>query len=253
MNGSPIVELENVSVSYENGIHALEDISLTVREEDFLGLVGPNGAGKTTLIKVILGLITNCCGVIKLFGKPHNAEGRKRIGYVPQKMSPLEQSFPATVQEVVASGLTAKKGLLNSLDNADKIQIEKVLKTVEIDHIRNRRIGELSGGQQQRVLIAKALVSEPDLLILDEPVTGIDFGSQAKFYALLETLNKHLGLTLILASHDISAISAFSTKVACINKRLFYHGESQDFFKSEEFSRVYGYPIKMMLHRDHSV
>jgi len=227
----PIINVDNLSYYYDT-FPALDHISFSVEKGDFLGIIGPNGAGKTTLFQCILGMMSNFSGEISLFGSKvkQNKKILQRIGYVPQKKS-VEQTFPATVSEIVSLGVIGK--------DIKKESIESAIEFVELGSYRNKRIGELSEGQQQRVIIAKALVKQPELLILDEPTTGIDSVAQNKFYDLLTRLNKDRGITIVWSSHDMNAVEKLASKVACIDRKLFFHGESEDFFGNEERMKSY--------------
>jgi zinc transport system ATP-binding protein len=180
----------------------------------------------------MLGIVNDFSGEINLFGFDirQNKKVLQRIGYVPQKKS-VEQAFPATVSEIVSLGMIGRKINRESIDSA--------IEFVELGAYRNKRIGELSEGQQQRVIIAKALVKQPDLLILDEPTTGIDSTAQERFYDLLTKLNKDKGITIVWSSHDMNAVEKLASKVACIDRKLFFHGESEDFFGNEERMKSY--------------
>jgi zinc transport system ATP-binding protein len=221
-----IVSVENLSFGYGSSL-SIENISFNVSEGDFLGIIGPNGAGKTTLFRCILGVLGNYAGSIRLFGQDikSNKGLLKRVGYIPQKRT-IEQEFPVTVQEAVSFGLI---GLRNSSNT-----VLSAITDVGLDELKNKRIGNLSGGQLQRVLIAKALVSNPDLLILDEPTISIDKESEKKFYSILTELNEDRKKTIILSSHDLDAIKKLSNKIACVNKRLFFHGNVHEFFDNEK-------------------
>jgi zinc transport system ATP-binding protein len=227
----PIIKVANLSYYYDS-FPSLDHISFTVDKGDFLGIIGPNGAGKTTLFQCMLGIMNDFSGEINLFGYNirQNKKMLQRIGYVPQKKS-VEQAFPATVSEIVSLGIIGKKINRESIDSA--------IDFVELGAYRNKRIGELSEGQQQRVIIAKALVKQPDLLILDEPTTGIDSAAQERFYDLLTKLNKDKGITIVWSSHDMNAVEKLASKVACIDRKLFFHGESEDFFGNEERMKSY--------------
>ena len=227
----PIINVDNLSYYYDS-FPALDHISFSVEKGDFLGIIGPNGAGKTTLFQCILGIMSNFSGEINLFGSnvKQNKKILQRIGYVPQKKS-VEQTFPATVSEIISLGVIGK--------DIKKESIESAIEFVELGSYRNKRIGELSEGQQQRVIIAKALVKQPELLILDEPTTGIDSVAQNKFYDLLTRLNKDRGITIVWSSHDMNAVEKLASKVACIDRKLFFHGESGDFFGNEERMKSY--------------
>lgn len=227
----PIIKVTNLSYYY-GSIPSLDHISFTVDKGDFLGIIGPNGAGKTTLFQCMLGILNDFSGEINLFGFDIRQDKKmlQRIGYVPQKKS-VEQGFPATVSEIVSLGMIGRKINRESIDSA--------IEFVELGAYRNKRIGELSEGQQQRVIIAKALVKQPDLLILDEPTTGIDSAAQQRFYDLLTKLNKDKGITIVWSSHDMNAVEKLASKVACIDRKLFFHGESEDFFGNEERMKSY--------------
>jgi len=236
-----LVEIENLSVDYER-ILALKGINFSVNKGDFLGIIGPNGAGKTTLFGCMLGLIQKYNGEIRFFGKNirKTKDHLSKIGYVPQKPV-FEKNFPATVREVVQMGLRRKS------QSSD--QVEKTLQQVWIHELGHRRIGDLSGGQLQRVFIAKALVSNPQILILDEPVTGIDSQSKQLFYEILREQNKK-GITIIWSSHDLDAVSKLANKVACLNRTLFFHGISDEFFSNEDLLKQYSESsMQMHMHK----
>ena len=235
-----IIEVKGLSYAY-NGDFVLENINLQIHKGDYLGIVGPNGGGKTTLLKCILGLIKSEKGTIELFGKQSkDFHEWWRIGYVPQRASRFELDFPATVREVVGMGLYAKKGLFRFLNKADQKIINKALEHVDMHAYADRLISDLSGGQQQRVFIAKALVSEPEVVFLDEPTVGVDQQSQAQFYALLKELNKNLHLTLVLVTHDIDVIVHEATEIACVDKTIQYHGKPKDFIENDVHTKLSG-------------
>jgi zinc transport system ATP-binding protein len=227
----PIIKVTGLSYYYDS-IATLDNISFTVGKGDFLGIIGPNGAGKTTLFQCMLGIIHDYEGEINLFGFDikQNKKIFQKIGYVPQKKN-VELTFPATVKEVVSLGVI---GMKNSKDD-----IDTAIDYVELGAYRDKRIGELSEGQQQRAIIAKALVKQPELLILDEPTTGIDSVTQERFYELLTKLNKDKGITIVWSSHDMNAVERLANKVACIDRKLFFHGQSEDFFGNEERMKSY--------------
>lgn len=248
-----IIEINHLSFSYGDGV-VLDNVNLELTKGEFLGLVGPNGSGKSTLIKLILGLEKLQQGEIKLFGEPVNAfEAWSRIGYVSQKASNINTHFPATVFEVVATGLYGQIGLVKRLSRQHKQKVEQVIDRVGLTPYRNRMLAALSGGQQQRVFIARALVSNPDLLILDEPTVGVDTQSVNRFYALLARLRHEYGLTILLVDHDIGVITSQVSQIACLNKQLYYHGDSKVFAtqKQEILSRTYGQELQLIEH-DHS-
>jgi len=217
--------IQFTKVSFKYGKQSvLNNVSFAVNKKDFIGIIGPNGGGKTTIIKLILGLLKPTAGQIRLFGKQAgDTKKLNRIGYVSQNATSFDHDFPATVFEVASMGRFAKRGMMKQLTKQDYSIIEKALTDVDMFGLQDRKIGDLSGGQQQRVFIARALAAEPEILILDEPLTGVDMESQHKFYELLENLNKEKELTIILVSHDVSMITKALTKVACVNVNVTVH------------------------------
>ncbi len=221
-----IIKLENVYYSYEKKL-VLENINLTIKEGMFMGLVGPNGGGKTTLIKIILGLLKPQRGNVYLLDKPIDSfKDWNRIGYVSQKANTFNKGFPATVFEVVSMGLTAKVGYFRFFNKHHKERVLEAIRQVDLESYAYENIGNLSGGQQQRVFIARALVSDPQLLILDEPTVGIDYQNVKRFYDLLYKLNKEKNITMLLVTHDTGAVTKYATEIACINQKLHFHGEA---------------------------
>ncbi len=232
-----VVDVQNLNYSIDSSV-ILKDISFSVDKGDFLGIIGPNGAGKTILFYCILGLIENYDGKIEILGSDirKNPSIRKKIGYVPQKRT-IHNEFPATAEEIVSMAISER----NSIK-----KVHSVLKLVDLFEQRNKQFNQLSGGQQQRLLIAKAIVNNPLLLILDEPTNAVDPEQQHKFFNLINKLNKHDHVTIIWSSHDLDAIAVHSNKIGCINKRLFFHGTSKDFSENkklldtfEEFSMYF--------------
>ena len=244
----PYVELEDVEYGYGE-VRVLEGINLTVDPGDFLGIIGPNGSGKTTLLRIMLGLLEPARGTARLFGHPPSAFRQwGRLGYVPQKAM-LDASLPATVHEVVATGLVPTLGLFGRIGAAQRRRIAEVLGHVGMHAHAAARIGALSTGQQQRVLIARALVSNPELLILDEPTGGVDPEAQTSFYALLQHLNRERDVTLILVSHDIGVVAKEVTKLACLNRRLVFHGRPGDFLSDAALTALYGPSVRVVSHQ----
>lgn len=245
-----VVELSHVTYGYGEHL-VLEDVSLQVERGDFLGLVGPNGGGKTTLLRVILGVIRPQSGRVMLFGAPvHTLRERSRIGYLAQRATHYDQRFPATVREVVGMGRYGRVGLGRRLTRVDWQKVDKAIDLVDLGEQRNRVVGRLSGGQQQRVFIARALASQPDLLVLDEPTVGVDARVTAEFYSLLARLHTQLGLTIIMVSHDIGAIVTQVTRLACINRTLVQHACPEHLLESGRLSELYGTPVSLVTH-DH--
>lgn len=244
-----IIEIKNLSFRYGN-INVLDDINMQIRRGEFVGLIGPNGSGKSTLLKIILGLLTPQQGEVTLFGQSVNRfTDWDKIGYVSQKANSFNTGFPATVHEVVAMGLYGKKGVFKPLNRLDKERIRKAIELVGLSEFEKRNIGKLSGGQQQRTFIARALVNDPELLILDEPTVGIDSESTKQFNNLLNNLNKELGITIILVSHDIGVVTKQVTQVACLNKKLHFHGSPEEFDQNQNvLQKIYGVDMGLVNH-----
>jgi zinc transport system ATP-binding protein len=252
-NSKAIIEINGLTYRYERE-NVLEDLHLSVQEGAFLAIVGPNGSGKSTLLKLILGLLKMQKGEIKLFG--YNIRSFKeweKIGFVSQKANSFNTGFPATVYEVVKSGLTKKIGLFRHMKKEHHEKVLEVIDSVGLSPFVKRNIGELSGGQQQRVFIARSLVSNPKLLILDEPTVGVDVENVQSFYEMLGDLNKNLGITLLLVTHDIGTITDKVTDVVCLNKQIFFHGNAKDFeaLSQNGMSSFYGYDLHILSH-DHT-
>lgn len=246
----PIVTMKNVSFSYGNK-RILENIHFEIPRGKFMGLVGPNGGGKTTMIKLTLGLLEPDEGQIKLFDTPIGKfQKREKIGFVSQKANSFNRDFPATVFEVVSTGLTAKLGYLRFLRKKHKSKIVKALEMVDMVHYLDENIGNLSGGQQQRIFIARALVNEPELLILDEPTVGIDEANVKRFYELLHQLNTEQNITLLLVTHDTSIMTEYATDIVCLNKTLHFHGNPEEYssLSDEELSKFYGHRVMAITH-----
>lgn len=246
-----IIDIKNLFYRYEKD-SVLEDINITVPDGSFLAIVGPNGSGKSTLLKLILGLLKLQKGEILLFGEEINKfRDWQKIGFVSQKANSFNTGFPATVFEVVSSGMTKKIGLFRFLKREHKQKVTEALDAVGMKEFSHRNIGELSGGQQQRVFIARALVSEPKLLILDEPTVGVDAENVHSFYQMLANLNSKRGITLLLVTHDIGTISDKVTHVACLNKHLHFHGITEEFEQLSSrngLSKVYGHDVHVLTH-----
>jgi zinc transport system ATP-binding protein len=228
--GEKIIEIANVSLKRDS-VNIIENINLSIERGDFLGVIGPNGAGKTTLLKIMLGLLRPTSGTVMLFGEDiYRFKDWHRIGYIPQHALNFDANFPISALEVVSMGRFAKKGLFKKLGKEDMQAIDEALEIVGMKEYKNRKVGELSGGQQQRVFIARALASEPELLILDEPTVGVDIMVQREFYDFLERLNKEKKITLVLATHDIGNITSRVRKLACINRKLFPECHPEELF-----------------------
>lgn len=218
----PIIQVDNLYFTY-HGQPVLEEVNLTVREGDFIAMIGPNGGGKTTLLKLILGLLKPDQGEIQVMGK-HPTRVSHQIGYVPQDVN-INRSFPITALDVVLMGkLSPGKRWSRNTDRDRRDALDALGRIDMADHA-HRRIGELSGGQRQRVFIARALVTRPRLLLLDEPTASIDSRGQTEFFNLLKRLNEDV--SIIVVSHDLLVISIYVKSVACVNRRLHYHHQAE--------------------------
>ena len=236
-----IVVLKDVWVSY-NGQPALQDVSLTIKAGDFLGIIGPNGGGKTTLLKVILGLLKPGRGQVTVLGK-NPRESHAGVGYVPQA-SLFDKYFPISVWQVTLMGRSGHSGLFHRYSHADKVAAKQALERVGMWEYRRRQIGELSGGQQKRVFIARALSSEPRIMLLDEPMESVDSKVQSEFYELLQEL--HQEMTIVLVSHDVTAVSIYVDEIACLNQKLVYHGSKET--SAEVLEGTYQCPVHLIAH-----
>ncbi len=217
-----IIDIQNLDFAY-NGDCVLQDVNLSIAEKDFVAIIGPNGGGKTTLVKLLLGLLTPDRGRILIKGQPPR-DASACIGYVPQDVH-LNRNFPVTVMDVVLMGKIDPKKRFTRRSAAHCRDALKALERMGMEAYADKKIGALSGGQRQRVFIARALVTEPRLLLLDEPTASIDTKGQTDFYQLLQRLNQDI--TILVVSHDLLVISRFVKSVACVNKKLHYHDQAE--------------------------
>lgn len=247
MPGKKLLELEHISAGY-NGRMVLKNVDFVVHEKDFIGIIGANGSGKTTLLKVILGLIRPLRGHVRFFFQDREqSENRRHIGYLPQ-VSRFDAQFPICVQDVVVSGLTCPAGsrsLCRRLTKEDKQKVNDLMERMGVLQLKKRPIGELSGGQMQRVFLARALISSPRLLLLDEPNTFVDKGFEVNFFEILDELNKEIAIVLV--SHDLGMISSHVKSIACVNQGLYYHDSNEI---TQELLDNYGCPIDLITHGD---
>ena len=223
----PLVELNHVHFGY--GAEAvLEGVCLHLHPGQFAALVGPSGAGKTTLLKLILGTLTPTRGQVCVHGEALNGHPAPRIGYVPQ-LETVDWSFPVTAEQVVLMGRVRHAGLWPWPSAEDRRQAQAVMERLEIRHLGQRHIRDLSGGQQQRVFLARALIAEPELLVLDEPTTGVDMRTAENVLHMLADLNRH-GMTILLTTHDLNAAAAHVPWIVCLNQRVVAQGSPEDVF-----------------------
>jgi len=239
---SAIVEIEHLDFAYD-GSPVLEDITLSIPNGDFLGVVGPNGSGKSTLLRIILGLLHPNRGSVRVFGRSPQ-RSRHLMGYVPQHAD-LDQDFPISVMDVILLGRLSKIPLLGRFGKKDRQVAEEAMDKVTILDLQNRQFGTLSGGQKQRVLIARALVGKPELLLLDEPTASIDGRVEEDIYELLKKINEHV--TIVLVTHDLGFISSYVRHVACVNRRLTCN-PTQD-ITGDVIEACYSGPVQMLKHK----
>ncbi|WP_406241617.1 metal ABC transporter ATP-binding protein [Tissierella carlieri] len=231
-----ILSVENLTLKY--GRHeAVKGISFSLYKGDYLGIIGPNGSGKTTLLNAILGLIECTDGRI-------NFHGEARLGYLPQKFISSDKFFPAKVKEIVATGLLSQKGIFKFYTEEDYIKVNTILKKLDIYDLRYKKIGDLSGGQQQRVFLARAMVSSPNILILDEPTNYLDTKMRDELYRILKELNKEDNVTIIVVSHDLKTLGNYINKVLYLETELVFYGTYTSFLHSKEIGR-YSNPINI--------
>lgn len=236
-----LVEIRALDAGYGDNT-VLKDIDLNIYENDFIGIIGPNGGGKTTLLKVLLGLIKPFRGEVIFSADIGKLTHRGSIGYLPQ-FNETDKKFPITVKEVVLSGLLPARNLIYNYSKSDKEKVLEILENMGMGTKINTHIGELSGGQLQRVFLARAIVSSPSLLILDEPATYVDSRFENELYGFLPELNKTMAILLV--SHDVGIISAYVKTIACVNGGLHYH--DSNVITSEEL-KVYNCPIDIITH-----
>jgi zinc transport system ATP-binding protein len=232
---TPLLQIRDLYAGYQ-GKPVLSKVSLDVMENDFIGIIGPNGGGKTTLLKILMGLMKPLKGTIEYSFR------RSDIGYLPQG-NQLDESFPITVKEVVSSGLNSSIRRSSGMKKSRNDQLNKALHRTGLEALKYRPIGELSGGELQRTLLARAIVSSPKLLVLDEPDTHVDNRFEMELYQLLKELNQNMAILLV--SHDIGTISPYIKSIACVNRDLHYHPSNEI---NEEQLKVYNCPIEIITH-----
>lgn len=244
MEALPLIEIKALNVGYD-GRTVLRDINLNVYERDFLGIIGPNGGGKTTLVRCILGLLTPQSGEINFYShrSGHHAGQKLSIGYLPQYAS-IDRKFPISVQEVILSGLSGLKGWISRFNDEDYQLARKVAQRMGLSGLEHRPIGTLSGGQMQRVLLGRAIISDPEVVILDEPSTYLDNRSETQLYQLLADINRQCAV--ILVSHDIGTILQQVKSIACVNGTLDYHPDTA--ITAEWLERNFQCPIDLLGH-----
>ena len=237
----PIIEVKELRFAY-NGVPILDEVQFTVTSGDFVAVIGPNGGGKTTLLKLLLGILKPDRGRIRILGLPPK-KAAPNVGYVPQGVG-VNRSVPVSVLDVVLMGRLQGCGGWRRFSKKDRVMAEEALMRVGMLRLSRRRMGELSGGQRQRVLVARALVSNPDLLFLDEPTSNVDTKGQTEFYEFLKELNEKV--TILLVSHDTAALSVYAKSVACVSRYVNFHHRPE--VTREMLRNPYQFPVELIAH-----
>lgn len=229
------------------GTRVLDKASLTVRRGDYVGIVGPNGGGKTTLLRAILGYLPRAGGMVRIFSSDiENFTQWHRVAHVAQGATNFDHQFPLSVRELVSLGRVRRSNLLHRLDAEDRAKVEETLAYMGIAELAERRIGQLSGGQKQRAFVAKALALDPELLILDEPLSGLDSETQERFYKVLSNLNRDRGTTILVVSHDLAAVFCRMNRLICVNRQV-YESDIRT-GADEALRKTYGEHFRFVLH-----
>ena len=247
----PIFDVKNLTFTVR-GQTILQNISFQIFHGEYIAIIGPNGGGKTTLIRMLLGLEKPTSGEIRIFGKKlKNFKEWHKIGYVPQRAAHVDANFPATVEDIVKMGRIAKRKLFSVMSQEDKAMVEDAMLKMDILDLREKMVGTLSGGQRQRVMIARALASSPEILILDEPNTGVDVKSQQRFYKLLSKLNKEDGITILFITHDIGVIADDIGRLFTINQKATICNDPKKALSCEDMSELYGIEAHLIHNHRH--
>lgn len=245
---SKVIEVKKLNFGY-NGKAILKDVTFDINKGDFIGIIGPNGSGKSTLVKLLLGLLEPDNGGIKLFKQDiKEFKSWDKLSYVSQKANAFNTSFPATVGEVVGANLYSKVGLFKRIKNEHENVIDDALDIVGMKEYKNNLIGNLSGGQQQRVFIARAIVNNPQVIFLDEPTVGVDAKAEEIVYCLLADLNKSRDITIIIVTHDISAVTVHANKIACISNNKINIHNTKELADQKFLTDLYGYDVNIHAH-----
>ena len=245
---NPILEVSDLYVSRSNSV-IIEDASFTINKGDYVGIVGPNGGGKTTLLLAILNIIPRNQGKILLFGQEiESFSSWEKVAYVSQNAVNFDSHFPLTVRELVALGRVNRSNLGRNLNHTDWDNVDEILDFMGISEIANKRIGQLSGGQKQRVFVAKALVRNPEIILLDEPIVGVDAKTQEKFYKKLSDLNLRKDITILLVTHDLTAVFCRMSKVICMNQFVNVAEITADVNPEEVLRKAYGEHFHFVFH-----
>ncbi|HBE03556.1 MAG: hypothetical protein A2096_14650 [Spirochaetes bacterium GWF1_41_5] len=227
------INIKNLTIKYGQTV-ALDNITCTVAQGDYTAIAGPNGSGKTSFVRALLALESPAGGSV-IF------EGIKKIGYLPQRNPGRQKHFPANVREIISTGLMGGKKFPRRLDKNDQHNIKEICRALSISDLLDREIGFLSGGQEQKALLARALVSKPDLLILDEPTSALDPEARDNFYSLLENFNKKEKTTILLVTHDAGTIGHYARKLLYLDKKMIFYGGFDEFCTSKPMTDYFGH------------
>ena len=243
-----VIEVDGLNVN-RNGRRVIEDATFTVGRGAYMGVVGPNGGGKTTLLQAVLGIIPHDSGSIRILGRPmEEFDEWSRLAWVSQHSISFDEKFPINVRELVGLGRINRGNLAKPLKREDWVKVDEVLGFMGISELAERRVGHLSGGQKQRVFVDKALVRDPEVLILDEPVAGVDAEAQELFYMKLSDLNGRQGTTIVIVSHDLAAVFCRMSDVMCVNRRVYTSPISPDADPNEVLQKAYGEHFHFVFH-----
>lgn len=243
-----VIEVDGLNVA-RNGRRVIEDATFTVGRGAYMGVVGPNGGGKTTLLQAVLGIIPHDSGSIRILGRPmEEFDEWSRLAWVSQHSISFDERFPINVRELVGLGRINRGNLAKPLKKEDWAKVDEVLGFMGISELAERRVGHLSGGQKQRVFVAKAIVRDPEVLILDEPVAGVDAEAQEMFYMKLSDLNGREGTTIVIVSHDLAAVFCRMSDVMCVNRRVYTSPISPDADPNEVLQKAYGEHFHFVFH-----
>lgn len=245
----PVLDVSGLDVSRANSL-VIEDAKFSIQKGDYVGIVGPNGGGKTTLLLALLNIIPKTKGNIRLFGQNiESFSNWEKVAYVPQHAVNFDSQFPLTVKELVSLGRVNRKNLGRPLKQSDWKAVKEALEFMGIADIENRRIGQLSGGQKQRVFVAKALVRNPEIILLDEPIVGVDTKTQEKFYKKLSELNIKKNITILLVTHDLTAVFCRMSQVMCVNRRVNIAEITKDLKPEQILGEAYGEHFHFVFHQ----
>ncbi len=247
----PIFDVKNLNFRVDNQ-NILSNISLEIFKAEYIAIIGPNGGGKTTLVRMLLGLETPTSGEVKLYGKKlKDFKKWHKIGFVPQRASHVDASFPATVEDIVNMGRVSKRKLFSKKSKEDVEAVQDAMIKMDVYDLKDKMVGNLSGGQRQRVMCARALASNPEILILDEPNTGVDVVSQNRFYALLRKLNQEDKITIVFITHDIGVIADDIARLFTVNEKITICNDPKKVISCEDMSELYGIEAHLLHNHKH--